>query len=75
MRGHDGVHVIVRAAMMAACGPCFCRLNSYWLGWSPSTFYRVYSIEVAALMGVRWIVYRLKRCALDACDSAGLPGR
>ena len=37
------------------------RLNAYWLGWSPSTFYRVYSIEVAALMGVRWIVYRLKR--------------
>lgn len=24
-----------------------CRLNAYWLGWSPSTFYRVYSIEVS----------------------------
>ena len=23
------------------------RLNAYWLGWSPSTFYRVYSIEVS----------------------------
>jgi len=26
-------------------------------------------------MGVRWIVYRLKRCALAACESAGLPER
>jgi hypothetical protein len=77
-----------------------CRLNAYWLGWSPSTFYRVYTIEASqcpfggcsvwsdvllcmrmtghstmhaelshvivymqafVLIGVRWVVYKLKR--------------
>ena len=80
--------------------PVHCRLNAYWLGWSPSTFYRVYTIEVSrcsyvecsvwndvllcmrmtghstmhaelshvivymqafVLIGVRWVVYKLKR--------------
>ena len=60
-RGGGGGACSIRAAMNASSATVPRRLNSYWLGWSPSTFYRVYSIEVAALMGVRWIVYRLKR--------------
>ena len=46
------------------------RLDAYYLGWSPSTFYRVYSIQVALLLALRWVVYRVKRWhyyLLDFC--------
>lgn len=36
-------------------------LNAYWLGWSPETFYRVYSLEAVVLIAVRWVVYRMKK--------------
>ena len=47
-----------------------CRLDAYYLGWSPSTFYRVYSIQVVVLLALRWVVYRFKRWhyyLLDFC--------
>lgn len=50
-------------------------LNAYWLGWSPSTFYRVYSIEAVVLIGLRWVLYKLKRWhyyLLDFCYFANL---
>ena len=55
------------------------RLDAYYLGWSPSTFYRVYSIQVVVLMAVRWIVYRFKLwhyylldfCYAGTCPSMG----
>jgi len=45
-------------------------LNAYWLGWSPSTFYRVYSIEAIVLFTLRVVIYRLKKWhyyLLDFC--------
>ena len=51
-----------------------CRLDAYYLGWSPSTFYRVYSVQVVVLMAVRWIVYRFKLWhyyLLDFCYFGG----
>lgn len=50
-------------------------LNAYWLGWSPSTFYRVYSIEAVVLVGLRIVIYRLKRWhyyLLDFCYFSNL---
>ena len=37
------------------------RLSAYWLGWSPATFYRVYTIEAVVLFTLRWALYRMKR--------------
>ena len=42
-------------------GCCACRLSAYWLGWSPTTFYRVYTIEAAVLFTLRWVMYRMKK--------------
>jgi hypothetical protein len=34
---------------------------SYWLGWSPQTFYKLYTVQVVVLGLVRFAVYRLRK--------------
>jgi hypothetical protein len=29
---------------------------SYWLGWSPETFYKFYTAQVLTLMVIRWVL-------------------
>ena len=38
-----------------------CRLSAYWLGWSPTTFYRIYTAEAFVLFTLRWALYRIKK--------------
>lgn len=38
-----------------------CRLSAYWLGWSPTTFYRIYTAEAFVLFPLRWALYRIKK--------------
>ena len=38
-----------------------CRLCAYWLGYSPRTFYRVYTIAAAVLFTARFVIYRRKK--------------
>ena len=37
------------------------RLSAYWLGWSPTTFYRIYTAEAFILFTLRWALYRIKK--------------
>lgn len=38
-----------------------CRMSAYWLGWSPNTFYRIYTAEAFVLFTLRWALYRIKK--------------
>ena len=38
-----------------------CRLSAYWLGWSPTTFYRIYTAQAFVLFTLRWALYRIKK--------------
>eukprot|EP00878_Enallax_costatus_P012895 GHUV01013465.1.p1 GENE.GHUV01013465.1~~GHUV01013465.1.p1 ORF type:complete len:336 (+),score=54.06 GHUV01013465.1:169-1176(+) len=42
-------------------GSCLLWAVAYWLGWSPSTFYKLYSAQVVVLIAIRWGVYRSKK--------------
>lgn len=65
--------ILLRDKLTFMAGVIGALLDAYYLGWSPSTFYRVYSIQVVVLMAVRWIVYRFKLWhyyLLDFCYAA-----
>ena len=36
-------------------------MSAYWLGWSPNTFYRIYTAEAFVLFTLRWALYRIKK--------------
>lgn len=37
-----------------------CSLSAYWLGASPQTFYKYYTVKAVVLYGSRFYLYRMK---------------
>lgn len=53
--------ILLRDKLAFVLGTVMAMLSAYWLGWSPTTFYRVYTIEAAVLFTLRWVMYRMKK--------------
>eukprot|EP00879_Flechtneria_rotunda_P015404 GHRR01016106.1.p1 GENE.GHRR01016106.1~~GHRR01016106.1.p1 ORF type:complete len:374 (+),score=84.39 GHRR01016106.1:50-1171(+) len=67
--------VMLRDKVAFLLGSCQVWATAYWLGWSPSTFYKCYTFQVLVLMLVRWGWYRHKKWhyyLLDFCYFANL---
>ncbi|GBF97737.1 hypothetical protein Rsub_10901 [Raphidocelis subcapitata] len=55
-------HAVLLRDKAAFClGLALTWVVAYWLGCCPSTFYRLHTALAAALLAVRWAVYRSKR--------------
>jgi hypothetical protein len=62
--------ILLRDKIAFLLGSCQLWAVAYWLGWSPSTFYKLYSAQVVVLMALRYGWYRSKKWhyyMLDFC--------
>ncbi|WIA18630.1 hypothetical protein OEZ85_003336 [Tetradesmus obliquus] len=67
--------ILLRDKLAFLLGSCQLWSVAYWLGWSPSTFYKMYTAQVLVLLAARWALYRAKRWhyyLLDFCYFANL---
>ncbi|GMH35426.1 hypothetical protein BSKO_03294 [Bryopsis sp. KO-2023] len=50
-------------------------LSAYWLGSRPSTFYKLYSVQAVALLGLRWAYFKSEKMhyyMFDFCYAANV---
>ncbi|KAI8475416.1 MAG: hypothetical protein J3K34DRAFT_63001 [Monoraphidium minutum] len=67
--------ILLRDKLAFVLGLTLTWCMAYWLGWSPSTFYKLYSGLTVLLGLIRWVSYRSKRWhyyMLDFCYFANL---
>ncbi|KAK9805607.1 hypothetical protein WJX72_007502 [[Myrmecia] bisecta] len=53
--------ILLRDKVAFVLGTVLATLSAYWLGCSPTTFYRAYTIEAVILFTLRFIIYRAKK--------------
>ncbi|GAB4824156.1 hypothetical protein N2152v2_011202 [Parachlorella kessleri] len=53
--------ILVRDKVAFVLGTLDLWLSAYWLGCSPQSFYRLYTVKAALLMAIRWVTYRMKK--------------
>lgn len=54
-------HILLRDKVTFTLGTLDLLASAYWLGASPTTFYKLYTVKAVVLLGIRWIYYRAKR--------------
>jgi hypothetical protein len=63
-------HVKLRDKFAFVLGISHLTVSAYWLGWSPSTFYRLYTAKALLLLTLRLVLYRRAKMhyyLLDFC--------
>lgn len=67
--------VVLRDKLTFTLGVAHIMVSMYWLGYSPSTFYQLYTVKAGLLMPLRFVLYKRDKMhyyLLDFCYYANL---
>ncbi|KAK9841696.1 hypothetical protein WJX74_010260 [Apatococcus lobatus] len=67
--------ILLRDKITFMAGTVSAMISAYWLGFSPATFYRIYTVAAFVLLFTRWALYKSKRqhyYLFDFCYMANL---
>ena len=54
-------HILLRDKVTFTVGTLDLLASAYWLGVSPRTFYKLFSVKAVLLLLIRWVYYRVKK--------------
>lgn len=53
--------ILLRDKVAYCLGSLDLLVSAFWLGHSPRSFYKLYTIKCAVLFSLRWVIYKAKR--------------